>query len=268
MKRTLLILLSLVFVSSLADSQLMRRRTGGAPQFQPTDLSNLTVWIDGSDASTLFEDTGKTTPATNNNAPIKAQADKSGNNNDALASANWPLLALNQQNGKNGIAYATNGMLATITQISGFNTSSFTMFFVAKQSSMANNLENGLLKINNYNNGLWIEKDSWSSGAFAIFNNNVLFILEVIPKAQTTPKIFTVQKTYGSEFKIHVNTADSAVSTNATLCGTFTNGNINIGMSQRSWGSIIYEVLIYTRVLSYEERYSVWQYLNTKWAIY
>ena len=52
-------------------------------KFSPLELSNLVAWYYANDASTLYQDSAKTTPAGIGD-PVGAWADKSGNGNDAL----------------------------------------------------------------------------------------------------------------------------------------------------------------------------------------
>lgn len=54
-----------------------------ATPFSPSDISDLSLWLDANDLSSLFQDSAKTTPVTANNDPVGAWADKSGNGRDA-----------------------------------------------------------------------------------------------------------------------------------------------------------------------------------------
>ena len=51
----------------------------------PTSISGLDVWLDGSDATTLFQDVAGTTPVTATGNPVALWKDKSGNGNHATA---------------------------------------------------------------------------------------------------------------------------------------------------------------------------------------
>jgi hypothetical protein len=52
---------------------------GGSPSFSPADIAGLALWLDASDAATLFQDAAGTTPAVADNDPVGRWADKSGN---------------------------------------------------------------------------------------------------------------------------------------------------------------------------------------------
>ena len=67
--------------------------TGGG-EFSPADIADLQLWLDATDASTLFQDTAKTTSASANNDPVGCWEDKSGNgfDFDQSTSARRPTL--------------------------------------------------------------------------------------------------------------------------------------------------------------------------------
>lgn len=50
--------------------------------FHPSDISGLTVWVDATDISTLYQDNAKTIPVTADGQPVAVIADKSGNGYD------------------------------------------------------------------------------------------------------------------------------------------------------------------------------------------
>jgi len=68
-------------------------------------ITGLAVWLDASDAATLFQDSAGTTPATADNDVIGRWADKSGNGYHATqgTTGNKPLLKTAIQNSKNVI---------------------------------------------------------------------------------------------------------------------------------------------------------------------
>jgi len=74
--------------------------SAGGVAFSPADINDLHLWLDASDASTLFQDTSKTTSASANNDPIGCWADKSGNgfDHDQSTNAYRPYLNTSQMN--------------------------------------------------------------------------------------------------------------------------------------------------------------------------
>jgi hypothetical protein len=63
--------------------RLLRPQARG---FSPKSISGLALWLDASDATTLFQDAAATTPATATNDPVGAWLDKSGNARHATQS--------------------------------------------------------------------------------------------------------------------------------------------------------------------------------------
>lgn len=68
--------------------------SGVVAEFSPSDISDLQIWLDGSDTSYLFQDSAKTTAVTSDNDPIGCWADRSGNGYDHIqaTSVNRPTL--------------------------------------------------------------------------------------------------------------------------------------------------------------------------------
>ena len=66
----------------------------GGGGVSPADIADLQLWLDATDASTLFQDTAKTTSASANNDPVGCWEDKSGNgfDFDQSTSARRPTL--------------------------------------------------------------------------------------------------------------------------------------------------------------------------------
>lgn len=82
-----------------------RRRTSSA--FSPTQVAGLSLWLDSSDPSTLFQDSALTTPASADGDPVGGWKDKSGNGRHVSqgTSSARPLLKLSVQNSKNVIRF-------------------------------------------------------------------------------------------------------------------------------------------------------------------
>jgi hypothetical protein len=73
---------------------------GGTPPFSPTDIPGLNLWLDFSNAATLFQDSGLSIPVTTNGQPIGGIVDQSGSsNNMLLTSGTRPTYTTNAQNG-------------------------------------------------------------------------------------------------------------------------------------------------------------------------
>lgn len=84
------------------------------PPFSPTDITGLKLWIDFSDADTLFTDAGSTPVSSDGDAIYQAN-DKSGNGFHAVMAteADRPAYKTNVQNGKSVSRYNQDVMVAS-----------------------------------------------------------------------------------------------------------------------------------------------------------
>jgi hypothetical protein len=78
-----------------------------ASAFSPLSITGLALWLDASDASTLFQASNGTTPATADTNPIGYWGDKSGNGRNVTqaTAGKKPLLKTAIQNGKNVVRF-------------------------------------------------------------------------------------------------------------------------------------------------------------------
>ena len=91
--------------------RLLRPRQSG---FTPKSIPGLALWLDASDASTLFQDAAATTPATATNDPVGAWLDKSGNARHATqgTAASRPTVGSSSKAGKNAVRNNGTGSVA------------------------------------------------------------------------------------------------------------------------------------------------------------
>jgi hypothetical protein len=109
---------------------------GVTPPFAPTDISGLALWLDASDASTLWADTAGTIPAT---STVARWNDKSGNSNNATQGTgiNQPITGSSNINGINAISFdGTNDFFNLNSDIAP--TTSMFYFAVIKCVATAN----------------------------------------------------------------------------------------------------------------------------------
>lgn len=101
----------------------------GGP-IDPATVSGLTLWLDASDASTLWQDSTKMSASSANGDPVGYWGDKSGNNNHVVQNDPTlkPSLRTNIQNGKNVVR--GDGVNDILTSSTGGADSSFTLFVV------------------------------------------------------------------------------------------------------------------------------------------
>lgn len=107
-----------------------------ASSWNPSNLSNVALWLDASDSSTLFQDSARTTAASSDSDPIGCWKDKSSNSRNATqTTANQkPILKLAALNSLPVIQWdGSNDYLANTTDIGLAQPN--TILIVAKQTS-------------------------------------------------------------------------------------------------------------------------------------
>jgi hypothetical protein len=92
----------------------------GGGGFSPLSISGLALWLDASDASTLFQAHTGTTPAVADGDVVGYWGDKSGNGKNAIQSVagSKPVLKLAQKNGRNTVRHDTTDDVLTASSLS------------------------------------------------------------------------------------------------------------------------------------------------------
>ncbi len=113
--------------------------SGTESPFSPNDVGNMLMWLDASDTSTVFTDSGCSTPATTDGVGIGCWQDKSGNNKHAtqVTGTREPTLDLSAQNSLNAIHFAGTAQQQTldIPSATWQPSSKFTAFIVYFQDN-------------------------------------------------------------------------------------------------------------------------------------
>jgi len=250
-------------------------------QFSPTSISGLQLWLDASDASTLFDaTTGGSLVAAD--GAVARWEDKSGNNRHATqaTSANRPVRKTTIQNGYDILRFdGSNDYIQT----AGFSKpGALTCFVVLKANSWNGSTYRAFL-----NHGYVISAPS-SGMAAAIagsdlrewLQNDYLFLgngadAGVAPRAigpasaGTDYRVlaFNLSSTVSRGY-VNGNTATSRVETTAAV--NTASGQFGVGGSTAStefWPGDIAEILYYDTVLSSTDRYNVTSYLMSKWGV-
>jgi hypothetical protein len=80
---------------------------GGSASFSPLAIPGLALWLDASDASTLFQASNGTTPAAADGDVVGYWGDKSGNGKNAIqaTTANKPVMKTAVKNGRNAVRF-------------------------------------------------------------------------------------------------------------------------------------------------------------------
>lgn len=236
----------------------------GAKPFSPADIAGLQLWLKA-DAITGLGD----------GDAITTWTDSSGNGNNATQSTSGkkPLYKTNIQNGLPAVRFDGSDDAMTGATITGLGTSSISLFVTANGGAIAANQERVLFGIRGYTDGFNFERSSWG-GRLELYNNNAsIGSGDGLPNSGFSAKLLAVVKDYGVRVTLFINGENKNTSTNATLCGTFTNGSYDIGDAtlrgdDRTYLGDIFEVILYNVALTDSQRQNIENYLNTKWALW
>ncbi len=100
--------------------------------FNPLSLPNCCLWLDASDRTTLFSDTGATLPVSTGSTTLRCWKDKSLSNNNATNSTSNPVVTFNNQNLLNTITFTTTNYLNLTSTSLPNGGSNATYYFVLK----------------------------------------------------------------------------------------------------------------------------------------
>lgn len=219
------------------------------------------LWLDGSDATTLFQDVLKTTPVVADGNPVRAWEDKSGNGNDALKAGGVDnTYETAQINGLSavGFVFADNDYLQTAAFSSELAQAN-TIFIVAYTTNAVD--------INSVLDGIAAGKRHFlqyrSSGALRI-DAGVVFTTATSVNFSAASLISVVYD--GASSKIYHN--GSLIETgNAGTNGLtgLTVGDNYLGSG--TFGGYIGEILVYPAALSDADFTQVETYMATKWGV-
>jgi len=216
--------------------------------FVPTQISNIALWLDASDSSTI---TGS--------SPVTSWSDKSGLSKNATG--NGTLGYVNKSivfNGSNSYFTLPNGTLP-------FNNSSYSYFIVAKINSTASS--NGLIGggTNSVNNQSCNIRSSGSQISTAWTNNNTNDITTNINFV--TNQIFLVESFYdGTNRNLYYNGLfDKSGIPSTTRSQTNTNNVIGSSTASQILNGNIYEIIVFSRNVTISERQQIEGYLAHKW---
>lgn len=239
--------------------------------FNPRSLSGLAVWLDASDASTLFQNSNATTAASATNDPIGCWANKAGPTN-AIQSTNLnrPQYKPASQNGRGTIYLdGVNGFLTLAYDLpSPFTLISAQKIEAATGAAFAliGNLQNsgnfdGLLHIHSTSSNTTTVATRIRTGAIAYSTSET-----TLGTAWST----WVTTITGSTFRARVNRVQ--LSDGPAQTYTLRDTTISIGRSRTADATFVRavsfaEILLYTRVLSATEITTAENYLKTKWNL-
>ena len=231
---------------------------------ESTYVSNMVLWFDAADTTTLFQDGGGATPVTANNQNVYLWKDKSVFATNATIATGIPKSAYNAQNSKNGIAFNNNsGFQFSSANMPGGTSSNATYFFVAQQATNTTILfstgdpnQSRCLASTENNGGMQVYIDGVSPSGPVRWNGNTPHIQTLVVQSGQL-----IRRSDGAQLDSTTITSAAAVNTgNGLISATF-------GGLTSYWNGNIYEIIVFNTPLSSTYMQQVEGYLAWKWNI-
>jgi len=216
--------------------------------FTPTQLPNLKLWLDGKDLSSV----------TLSGTDVTLWNDKSGNNNNATA-VNTPEWLPTY-----GISFDGTSSYFTLpnnTLPNGDN--SYSYFIVASFASLGGNF--GLISGGNQTNKFSIKTNSTNNVVTTWYNNNLSTTYEY---TINTPVLIESIYTSGGDRSIYINKKLDSSDTPGTRSQTNSNNVVGSTVNNELMNGNIYEIIVYSSVLTTQQREEMKSYLAHKWNIF
>lgn len=224
-----------------------------ATSIVPTDIAGLTLWLDASDSTTLFQNSDGTTPATADSDPIGYWKDKSRNGSHAIQTVNGnrPLLRTAVKNGKNVLRFSgVSDYLGSALSINMLHV------FVVEYISVTDNY-----------NTLF--------GKTAITNLAPDTVLRRHLPASNRTWGHNNSSDWGPPANWQVNGTSNNLQSDGTwgVLSCYRDNNVVSGFEvsskqYRLWKGDISEILVYDSRINGANLTNINNYLNTKWGVY
>lgn len=239
-------------------------------EFTPDVLTGLQLWLDASDASTLYDATSGGALASADGV-VRRWEDKSGNNRHA-ASSSGPTRKVAQQNGLGTLLFnGSSTFLSSTNEISTGNAR--TVFSVVKSSDTVGNDFFQIGLIQSASSRLFSLRQSYNAPNSGISSDMVANNINV-PNEQLTINQFHVScwRQTSSTRAVrywHDGTEKTVTGTHDSFSANagYLVGKGNTGSDTGFWNGHVCEIIIYNSALSDTDREAVENYLLAKWAI-
>lgn len=225
---------------------------------EPDSISNLTLWLDASDASTIT-DAGA--------GAVSQWNDKSGNNNHATqaASGNRPITGTRTLAGKNVLDFvsASNHFMSLASGLFTVPTGAYTMIVVMASDSNANTRR----IINASLAGTTVVSLRLQTGNYAYQSRTSLSLTTTTITRNTNPHVLGFRRNGTAITGFY----DGVLGTAGSNAQNVTPDAWGIGRdpvaTADAFDGVIAEALVYSRSLSDAELNQVGNYLKAKWGI-
>jgi hypothetical protein len=254
----------------------MRGKAGMLSRRQPApnDISGITAWWDASDAARLFNaTTGGSLVAADGAVARFEDKTANGRHLTMVTSENRPIRKTAVQNGLDVLRFdGSNDRMATSSLFSSFfSASAFTLFIVAKATSISTN------NANIWQNAAVVSDGGNSHGFFAVRSNSTAaaFAFNSTSGTATSSAAYTAGDWVvfsvlhnGASLTARINGTDATSASIASL--SFMSFTLNLGVNggfDAYFNGDVGEVVTYNTTLSANDRNSIESYLRNKWAI-
>jgi hypothetical protein len=241
------------------------------PPFLPSDVSGLEIWLDASDISTLWQDTGKSVAVTTDGQTVGAIADQSGNGNDFLAdtAAKEPTYKENIFNSLSVLRFDGSSDWMESSAIAALNTSTITWFLVLKTDDI-DTTQVAIRSNYSSNSALWgslvisrlLYEQTRATGGGAINVSAPIAENLTITSGVWAADDSLASYRYGS---FGGSTAGGTMSPSGHIKTILGGDTASEGTAL--WDGDIGELVVYSAELSDEDRRGVEQYLTSKWGV-
>jgi len=248
----------------------------------PTSISGLDVWLDGSDASTLFQDAAGTNPVTATGDPVALWKDKSGNSNDATAwgggTPSVPTFTASAFGGKSAVTFNGSQGLNNLTYAWP---TAVDVFAVVSANSWSS--ANGYTFILSSKPATYVAGIALTGAAYDDWNANEVLAFGNNWPSPASPRVNapfgTLSNGQAAILDVSLSSSVAEIALNGTAL-TPTYQSLGAGLSSRTgfnvagnalgeqaWRGNIAELLIFNRTLTASEANDVGFYLQQKYGI-
>ena len=218
--------------------------------FSPTQISNLSLWLDGKDLSSV----------TLSGTDVTLWNDKSGNNNNATAVSTPQWLPTY------GISFdGTSSYFTLPDNTLPSDDNSYSYFIVANFANLGGNF--GLISggdQTNDNDEFSLKTNSTNNLVTTWYNNDLSTNYEY---SINTPVLIESVYTSGGDRIFYINTKLDSSDTPGTRTQTNNNNVVGSTITGELMKGNIYEIIVYNSVLTIQQRQEVESYLAHKWNV-
>lgn len=253
-----ILLCSVSFLSFASES-------AGAAIFDPTDISNLKLWLDAADSATIDD--------TTNSGYVEQWSDKSGLDNHSTQTtlSTQPTTGSNTINGLNTLTFSGSQQLQnTVDSIVSGDSDRTVIFLSTSFLTHHADIAFGLGSTHLSRNGAWGIIDT---GVYGLGQgNDVVDLSSFGNRGSSTPQIMVVSYDNDSSGDITRLTNGTVVSsgTSRPNAGYNTGDGYVVGNwsnNDRAFTGNIAEIIVYDKLLTDNELNDVQYYLQEKWDI-